>query len=312
MFPSIEPHDSGLLDVGDGHQMYWETTGNPSGKPLVFLHGGPGGGSSQGHRRNFDPELYRAVLVDQRGCGRSRPLVSDPVADLSTNTTQHLIADLELLRSQLGFESWVVVGFSWGTTLGLAYAETHPERIPGLVLGLVTTCGRGEVEWMTNHMRRMYPAQWERFAGAIPPSHRHLPLAEAYAVLMADPDPAVHQHYADEWVEWDFTQSGHRPPAKYDDPAVRLQFARLVTHYWRHAAFVEDGSLMRDAVKLNGIPGALIAGAHDLSCPPDIPFDLARRWTTARLVNIDAAHGHSDTDPQAFPKAVIAALAELA
>jgi proline iminopeptidase len=312
VFPSIEPHDSGLLDVGDSHRMYWESIGNPEGRPLVFLHGGPGGGSSHGHRRNFDPELYRAVLVDQRGCGRSRPLVSEPVADLSTNTTQHLIADLESLREHLGFDSWVVVGFSWGTTLGLAYAETHPSRVAGLVLGLVTTCGRSEVEWMTDDMRRMYPAQWERFAGAIPSSHRHLPLAEAYAVLMEDPDPAVHQHYADEWVAWDFTQSGHRPPAKYDDPAVRLQFARLVTHYWRHAAFVEDGALMRDAVRLDGIPGALIAGAHDLSCPPDIPFDLARRWSTANLVNIDAAHGHSDTDPQAFPKAVIAALADLA
>ncbi|HKN97060.1 MAG TPA: prolyl aminopeptidase [Pseudonocardiaceae bacterium] len=312
MFPATEPYDSGLLDVGDGHRIYWETCGNPHGAPAVFLHGGPGGGSSPGHRRFFDPDLFRAVLFDQRGANRSRPRASEPVTDLSTNTTPHLVADLERLREHLGIDRWVVFGVSWGTTLGLAYAETHPSRIAGLVLGLVTTCTRREVEWMTVDMGRMYPRQWSRFRSAVPESLRHLPLIEAYATLTADPDPAVHQPAADEWNAWDHTQSAVPPNAKYDDPAVRLEFARLVTHYWRHAAFVEDGRLMRDAVLLNGIPGALIAGAHDMSCPPDIPWQLSRRWTSGELIVVDAAHGHSETDPEAFPNAVIATLHKLA
>ncbi|HEX5120241.1 MAG TPA: prolyl aminopeptidase [Pseudonocardiaceae bacterium] len=312
MFPPTEPSDSGLLDVGDGHRIYWETCGNPRGTPVVFLHGGPGGGSSAGHRRFFDPERFRAVLLDQRGTGRSLPRASEPVTDLSTNTTPHLVADLELLREHLGIDRWVVFGVSWGTTLGVAYAEAHPSRVSGLVLGLVTLCTPREVEWMTVDMGRMYPEEYERFRSYVPPSLRHLPLIEAYAELTADPDPAVHQPAADEWTAWDHTQTGTKPNKKFDDPAVRLVYARLVTHYWRHAGFVEDGRLVRDAVGLNGIPGALIAGAHDLSCPPDVPWHLSRRWTDADLTVIDAAHGHSDTNPEAFPDAVIAALAKLA
>jgi proline iminopeptidase len=311
MFPATEPSESGLLDVGDGHRIYWETCGNPRGMPVVFLHGGPGGGSSANHRKFFDPSLFRAVLLDQRGTGRSLPSAAEPVTDLSTNTTPHLVADLELLREHLGIDRWVVFGVSWGTTLGLAYAETHPTRVAGLVLGLVTTTGRREVEWMTVDIGRMYPEQYERFTSFVPESLRHLPIVDAYAELTADPDPAVHQPAADEWNAWDHNQSGNRPK-KYDDPAVRLVFARLVTHYFSHAAFVEDGQLLRDAVRLAGIPGALIAGAHDMSCPPDIPWQLARRWPDADLTMIDAAHGHSATSPTAFPDAVIAALAKLA
>lgn len=311
MFPPTEPHDSGLLDVGDGHRIDWETCGNPRGTPVVFLHGGPGGGSSANHRTFFDPSLFRAVLLDQRGTGRSLPSAAEPVTDLSTNTTPHLVADLEVLREHLGIDRWVVFGVSWGTTLGLAYAEAHPARVAGLVLGLVTTTGRREVEWMTVDIGRMYPEQYERFTSFVPESLRHLPLVGAYAELTADPDPAVHQPAADEWNAWDHTQSGNRPK-KYDDPAVRLVFARLVTHYFRHAAFVDDGQLLRDAVRLEGIPGALIAGAHDMSCPPDIPWQLARRWPGADLTVVDAAHGHSATAPTAFPDAVIAALAKLA
>lgn len=312
MFPPTEPYDSGLLDVADGHQIYWETCGNPRGTPVVFLHGGPGGGSSAGHRKFFDPERFRAVLFDQRGTGRSRPLASEPVTDLSTNSTPHLVADLEVLREHLGIDRWVLFGVSWGTTLGVAYAEAHPSRVSGLVLGLVTLCTRREVEWMTVDMGRMYPEQYERFTSYVPSSLRHLPLIEAYAQLTAHPDPAVHQPAADEWTAWDHTQTGTTPNKKYDDPAVRLVYARLVTHYRRHAAFVEDGQLLGNAAALNGIPGALIAGAHDMSCPPDIPWQLSRHWPDADLTIIDAAHGHSDTDPEAFPDAVIAALAKLA
>ncbi|HEX4703501.1 MAG TPA: alpha/beta fold hydrolase, partial [Pseudonocardiaceae bacterium] len=166
-YPPIEPFDSGMLDVGDGHQVYWEACGNPAGRPAVFLHGGPGSGCRPGPRRYFNPDAYRAFLFDQRGCGRSRPLASDPNADLSTNTTAHLIADIEALRQHHGVDRWTVLGISWGTTLGLAYAEAHPERISGLVLALVTATTRREVQWMTKDLQRVFPAEWNRFVTAL-------------------------------------------------------------------------------------------------------------------------------------------------
>lgn len=234
--------------------------------------------------------------------------MSDPSTDLSTNTTVHLIADLDALREHLGITQWTVLGVSWGTTLGLAYAQAFPDRVARLVLGLVTTVTRREVEWMTYDMRRFYPREWARFAAAVPDSLRQLPLVDAYATWLADPDPGERQRAADEWNAWDHAQSGVRPAKKYDDPAVRRQFARLVTHYWRNTAFLEDGQLVRDAVRLDGIPGALIAGAYDLSCPPDIPWELSRRWNTGALQLIDAGHGRSGTDPEVFPRTIIAAL----
>lgn len=167
-FPPIEPYDRGMLDVGDGQRMYWETCGNPTGKPVLFLHGGPGSGSSPGQRRLFNPATYRAVLLDQRGSGRSHPLAGDPAVDLDSNTTHHLIADIELLRAYLGIEKWHVLGFSWGTTLALAYAQSHPERVSALVLGLVTTTSRREVDWLTEGVGRLFPEQWARFTAAVP------------------------------------------------------------------------------------------------------------------------------------------------
>jgi proline iminopeptidase len=189
VYPPIEPYDHGMLDVGDGHRVYWEVCGNPRGRLAVFLHGGPGGGCGPGHRRLFDPRRYRAVLVDQRGCGRSRPLASEPDADLTTNTTRHLIADLEAVRRHLDIDRWTVVGVSWGTTLGLAYAQAHRDRVTGLVLGLVTTTTRREVTWMKYHMGRLYPRAWERFVAAVPASLRHLPLVDAYATFSPIPIP---------------------------------------------------------------------------------------------------------------------------
>ncbi|HEY8458463.1 MAG TPA: prolyl aminopeptidase [Actinopolymorphaceae bacterium] len=309
--PPVEPYEYGMLDVGEGHEIYWESCGNPAGHPAVFLHGGPGGGCSAHHRRLFDPHAYRAVLFDQRGCGRSRPLVSEPGPNLRTNTTERLVADIEKLRQHLSVHKWIVVGVSWGTTLGLAYAETHPDRVSGLVLGLVTTTSHREVQWMTYDLRRMYPREWERFATAVPESLRHLRLVDAYATLLADPDPAVHQPAADEWIAWDLTQSGTPPLKKHEDPAVRLTSARLVTHYWRHAAFLEDGRLARDAGLLDGIPGTLIGGAHDMSCPPDMAWELSRRWTTANLEIVDTGHGYSATNPHGFSRALVTAINQL-
>lgn len=294
-----------MLDVGDGHEIYWEACGSPTGTPAVYLHGGPGTGASPGQRRFFDPEAYRAILFDQRGSGRSRPLAHEPDADLSANTTGHLIADIEALRELHGIERWVVLGISWGTTLGLAYAQAHPERVSALVLGLITATTRREVRWMTSDLRRVYPAAWDRFVAAVPASMRDQPLADVYATLLFDPDPAVRERAALEWCRWDNTQMG-RPsmPPRFDDPDFRLRYARIVTHYWRNGAFLDEDQLLRDAPRLNGIPGVLIHGRGDISCPMDTGWHLSKAWTTSELVVVDSGHG-SGTE---FPSAVVDAL----
>jgi proline iminopeptidase len=231
-FPPIEPHDSGLLETGDGHRVYWEACGNPNGKPAIYLHGGPGSGATPGARRYFDPDAYRVLLFDQRGCGRSSPLASEPDADLSTNTTPHLIADIEQLRRLHGVDGWTVLGISWGTTLGLAYAQAHPQAVAALVLACVGTDTRREIEF-------------------------------------------------------------------------RLRFARLVTHYWRNAAFLDDDQILRYAATLNGIPGVLIHGRYDVSGPLETAWRLSQAWSTSRLKVIDdAGHGGSD----AFSTAITDAL----
>ncbi len=313
MFPALEPSAAGVLDVGDGQEIYWERCGNPHGTPAVFLHGGPGSGSRPNHRRLFDPDLYDAVLFDQRGAGRSRPLASEPDADLSSNTTGHLIADIELLREHLGVERWTVLGMSWGSTLGLAYAEAHPDRVRALILALVTTTTRREVEWITSDVGRIFPREWDRFAAAVPPALGHLPLVDAYATLLFDPDPAVRDHAAREWCAWEDAHVSLAPDhvrnPHYDDPEFRLRFARLVTHYWRHAAFIDDGQLLRDAHVLNGIPGVLISGRFDVSGPLETAWRLSHVWTSSRLEVIgDTGHGGSD----AFTSAVVDALIEVA
>jgi proline iminopeptidase len=292
----IEPYDSGTLDVGDGHRMYWECCGNPDGRPALFLHGGPGSGCSPGQRQLFDPDTYRAVLFDQRGCGRSRPLSSDADADLRANTAAHLIADIELLREHLGIERWTILGMSWGSTLGLAYAQAHPSRVDALVLALVTTTSRREVEWLTEGVGRIFPREWDAFASAVPESMRHMRLVDAYAALLFDPDAGVRERAARSWCAWEDAHvslaPGYRPNRKFEDPEFRLRFARLVTHYWRHAAFLSEDQLVRGASILNGIPGALIHGLYDVSSPLETAWRLSQRWTTGRLEVIDdAGHG---------------------
>lgn len=308
----IEPYEHGVLDVGDGHRMYWECCGNPDGHPVVYLHGGPGSGCSPGSRTLFDPELFRAVLFDQRGAGRSRPLASDDDADLSTNTTPHLVGDIEQLRHSLGIERWVVLGLSWGCTLALAYAEAHPSRVTGLVLGLVTTTSRREVDWITRDVGRIFPREWDRFAAAVPAPLRHLPLVDAYAELLADADPAVRARAAEEWCRWEDVHvsldPNYRPNPSFQDPEFRLRFARLVTHYWRAAAFLEEEQLIRDVPLLEGIPGVLIHGRLDVSGPLEVAWRLHQRWATSELQIIDdAGHGGG-----AFGDAVTSALARMA
>jgi proline iminopeptidase len=295
LYPPAEAHDQGMLDVGDGNRVHWEVCGNPNGKPAVVLHGGPGSGDSPFWRRLFDPAAYRIVLLDQRGCGRSTPDAADPHTSLAANTTEHLIADVELLREHLGVERWLVLGGSWGATLGLAYAERHPDRVSELVLFSVTNTSRREVEWVTRDMGRIFPEAWARFRDAVPEAERDGDLADAYARMLEDPDPAVRERAAIEWCRWEdvhvSTDPAHEPDPRYEDPVFRMRFARLVTHYWRHAAFLEDGRLVREAAKLAGIPGALIHGRMDISGPADVAWKVAQVWTDAELTLI-AGEGH--------------------
>jgi proline iminopeptidase len=293
-----------MLDVGDGHHIYWEETGNPGGKPAVILHGGPGSGSSPSFPFMFDGDRYRIVQFDQRGCGRSTPWAGDPDVDLSTNTTAHLIADCERLREHLGIDRWLVWGGSWGTTLGLAYAESHPERVSQMVLVSVVTTTHREVEWVTRAMGRVFPEEWQRFRDTVPPGERDGNLAAAYARMLESPDVEVRERAAREWCAWEDTHvattPGYQHDDRFDDPQFRMVFARLVTHYWSNAAFLEDGQLLRDAGRLAGIPGVLVAGRLDISGPPDIAWELARAWPDAELVIVgDAGHGaghHSTYD----------------
>jgi proline iminopeptidase len=307
MYPEIEPYDQGLLAVGDGNSIYWECCGNPNGKPAVYLHGGPGSGCTLGARRFFDPEAYRIVLFDQRGCGRSQPLLSDR-SQLEINTTQHLIRDLEAIRSHLSIEHWVMLGASWGTTLALAYAQAYPERVAALVLASVTTTSRREVKWLTADVGRIFPQQWERFASHIPTSLNRMRLVDAYASLLFDDDPSVSAAAAAEWCAWEESHislvPGNAPNPRFVDPDFRLRFARIVTHYWRHAAFLEDDQLIRNATLLNTVPGTLIHGRYDVSSPLQTAWQLHKRWPGSELdVLDDAGHGGGS-----LPEHVVAAL----
>ena len=296
LYEPIEPYDFGELEVGDGQTLYWETVGAPQGLPAVWLHGGPGSGSTAGARRHFDPSVYRAVLFDQRGCGRSRPLVSEPDADLTVNTTDRLVADIEQLRTHLRIDRWLVVGVSWGVTLGLVYAQRHPDRVLAMVLGAVTAGTRREGEWITRDMGRIFPQEWERFTEPVPPAEREGELAAAYARLLADPDPQVRDTAARAWCEWEDTHVSlapdWAPSPRYADPAFRTVFARLVTHYWSHDSFLADGEVLAGMPRLAGIPGLLIHGRYDVSSPLDTAWAVHRAWAGSELVVLgDTGHG---------------------
>ncbi|MGU3585988.1 prolyl aminopeptidase [Rhodococcus sp. C26F] len=296
LFPAIEPYDSGHLAVSDGNVLYWETVGTPSGLPLVYLHGGPGPGCTAGTRRYFDPDVFRAVLFDQRGCGRSTPRADDPSTDLSTNTTDHLITDIERLREHLGIDKWVVAGVSWGVCLALAYAQAHPDRVAGMALGAITAGSRREVEWITRDMRRIFRREWERFVEPVPPAERDTNLAAAYARLLAHPDAVVRENAALRWCEWEDTHvslvPGWAPSPRYQDPTFRMMFARLVTHYWGNDHFLGENQLLDGMHRLAGIPAVLVHGRYDISGPLDTAWELSRRWDSSCLVVVeDAGHG---------------------
>ena len=295
-YPEIEHYDSGMLDVGDGNLVYWETCGNPHGKPAVLLHGGPGAGFQPGSRRNLDPSAYRIVLFDQRNCGRSTPSAADPDTDLSGNTTAALIGDMEALRRHLGIERWLVLGASWGTTLALAYAQAHPDRVTEMVLNAVCTTTHREVAWNTRDMGRIWPEAWARFRDGVPEGERDGDLAAAYHRLLESPEAVVRERAARDWCAWEDVLvslgTGWQPYPRFQDPEFRMTFARLVTRYWANAAFLADGQLLRDVGRLAHIPAVLIAGRQDVSGPVDIAWHLHRAWPASELVVIeDGGHG---------------------
>jgi proline iminopeptidase len=298
-YPETEPLDSGRLDVGDGNSVYWELCGNPDGKAAVVFHGGPGSGCSPLFRTLFDPSAYRVVLFDQRNCGRSTPHAGDPTTSLDANTTMHLVADAELLREHLGLERWLVFGGSWGSTLALTYAETHPDRVTEIVLSAVTTGRHGEFDWLfRGGLARFFPEQWERLLADLPPADRHGDVVAGYHRLLNDPDPEVRRRAVEAWCLWE-SATPNWPPTdglaeRFRDPDYALAFARIVTHYVLHNAWLEDEVLLRDANVLADIPGVLIHGRFDFQAPLENAYALRRAWPRAELIVVDEA-GHVAT-----------------
>jgi len=300
LHPPIEPYASGTLDVGDGQSLYWETCGNPDGRPALVLHGGPGSGCTPGIRRYFDPAKFRIILFDQRNCGRSLPHAGDPAVSLAANTTQPLIADIEALRAHLGVERWLVYGSSWGSALGLAYAEQYPERVSALVISHASIGRWSDIHWLYHGVGRYFPEAWERFRAGAGVSAPDADLIAAYHHLLGNPDPSVRARAAQDWCDWEAAvisiDPRHKPPERYLDPRFRMVFARIVTHYFNHQCWLEDGQLLRDAGQLANIPGAIVQGRLDLGSPLEGPWKLAQAWPAARFVVVDEA-GHETTTP---------------
>lgn len=308
-YPPIEPYDNGLLSVGDGHQLYWEQCGNPDGKPVVVLHGGPGSGCSEGMRRYFDPQNYRIILFDQRNCGRSLPHASDPSVDLASNTTHHLVADIEQLRHHLNIEHWMLFGGSWGTTLALAYAETYPVRVTEMVLHGITTTRPSEIEWLYHGVAPMFPEQWHNFRMSVPEDERDGNMVAAYYRLLQHPAADVRLKAARDWHDWEnaslSVDPNYKPSADRLAPDFQVARARIVTHYFYHNAWLEEGILLKNAYKLAGIPGILIQGRLDLGAPMMTAWELSRAWPGSELIIVYGA-GHSSSD-KGIPEAIIAA-----
>lgn len=302
LFPPLEPNRTGHLEVGDGQKIYWEESGTPEGKPVVFLHGGPGGGTSPVHRQLFDPTRYRMILLDQRNCGRSLPSASDPATDLSENTTWHLVEDLERLREHLDVDRWQVFGGSWGSGLALAYAETHPSRVTELVLRGIFTLRQSELDWFyEGAAANVLPDLWERYLAPVPEAERQPGgLIAAYARLLADPDPAVRDRAAVAWATWEAASITLRPRPdlveRYSDPAYALAFARIENHYFSHGGWFDEGQLIRDAPRLAGIPTVIVQGRYDLCTPAVTAWDLHRALPDAEFHMIDVA-GHAFDEP---------------
>ncbi len=309
-YPPIEPYDHGMLDVGEGNAVYWEVCGNPQGKAALVVHGGPGSSCAPGNRRSFDPERYRVVLFDQRGCGRSTPSAADPATEMSHNTTAHLLSDMERLRRHLDIERWLLFGGSWGSTLSLAYAERHPERVSEMVLVSVTTTRRSESDWLYRGVARFFPAEWAQFRAGVPEADRDGDLVAAYSKLMESRDPEVMARAAIDWCTWEdavvsLEPNGASKPYGSRPPAGLVALVRICAHYFSHGAWLEEGALLRHAARLSGIPGVLIHGRLDISTPLDTAWELARAWPGAELIVVgDSGH----TGSGSMQEHVVAAL----
>jgi proline iminopeptidase len=302
LFPELEPHVSGQLAVDLRHALYWEVSGNAYGVPVVFLHGGPGGGCLPAHRRFFDPSFWRIILFDQRGAGRSVPN-----AEIVDNTTWHLVSDMERLRAHLQVDRWLLFGGSWGSTLALAYAQAYPERCLGLVLRGVFLARPEEIEWFIEGMRMFFPEAWREFAEFLPEAERG-DLLGSYHRRLIDPDPAIHVPAAAAWDRYEascVTLLPSAPPAAEADPGS-LAIARIEAHYFVNGAFLAENELLQQADRLRHLPCAIVQGRYDVVCPPVTADALARAWPEAEYVIVPDA-GHSVREP-GIARALVAAV----
>ncbi|MGQ2903109.1 MAG: prolyl aminopeptidase [Neoaquamicrobium sediminum] len=304
LYPEIEPFETGFMDVGDGHTIYWERVGTRGAKPAVFLHGGPGGGFSPAHRRQFDPALYDVLLFDQRGCGKSTPH-----AGLEANTTWHLVADIERLREMVGAEKWLVFGGSWGSTLALAYSQTHPERVSELVVRGIYTLTKAELDWYYQFgVSEMFPDKWERFIAPIPKAERG-DLMAAYRKRLTGDDKAARIEAAKAWSLWEGETITLLPQPetsdKFGEDDFALAFARIENHYFVHGGWLDEGQLLRDAHKLRGIPGLIVHGRYDMPCPARYAWQLHKGWPDAEFFLIEGA-GHAYSEPGILDRLIYA------
>ena len=296
LYPEIQPYRTGRLAVSGGHELYFEESGNPQGKPVIFLHGGPGGGSEPRMRRYFDPARYRVVLFDQRGCGKSTPFAS-----LEENTTWHLVADIEALRRELGIERWQVFGGSWGSTLALAYAEAHPEHVSELVLRGIFLLTPEEIRWFYQEGTSwIFPDFWQEFILHIPPAERS-DLLRAYYARLTSSDPTVQRSAAKIWSTWEGRTSKLIPDpeliARMGGDDFSLAFARIEAHYFMHDAWLGDGrGLLENVGKIRHLPGVIVHGRYDVVCPAKNAWDLHQAWPESQLIIVPDA-GHSASEP---------------
>lgn len=295
LYPAIEPYETGMLDVGDNHQIYFERSGTPGSKPAIFLHGGPGGGISKDHRRLFDPSLYDVMLFDQRGCGKSTPH-----ATLESNTTWDLVADIERLRQIAGVEKWLVFGGSWGSTLALAYAQTHPERVSEIVLRGIFLCTEDELSWFyRSGISELFPDKFEHFLSLIPESEQN-DLLEAYYRRLTSGTTEEEIEAARAWSAFEGAAITLLPDpataAQHDDDAFALAMARLEAHYFINRCWLEPNQLIRDVARLRSIPGTIIHGRYDMVCPVRYAWLLHKAWPEADFRLVEGA-GHAFSEP---------------
>jgi proline iminopeptidase len=294
MFPAVEPYRHGMLEVDALHTLYWEECGNPDGQPVLFLHGGPGGGTSPTHRRFFDPAHYRIVLFDQRGAGKSTPL-----GEYRHNTTALLIDDIEKIRTMLGIEQWLVFGGSWGSTLALAYGEEFPDRCLGFVLRGIFLCTKAEVDWFVNGISHFYPEAHQRFAEAVPNFERGN-LLQAYVKRLFCDEPAIYKEAARHWSRYEGSCLFLEPQAQaiedFESDEVSLGIGRLEAHYMLNGAFMDEDQLIKNIHKIRHLPAVIIQGRYDVICPPVSAYRLHQAWPSAKMHMIGDA-GHAAMEP---------------